>query len=157
MKHRPALAGRIAGLAVAASLIAGGVVTAVPAQAAGPYDRGPAPTASALERTGPYAVDQYTAQNVRGFASGTIYAPRSNETFGAVSIVPGFVSSWSQLSWLGPRLASHGFVVIGINTNSAVDGPSERAAQVWAGLQNVLADSRVSARVDRGRLAVAGW
>jgi dienelactone hydrolase len=156
-RRRRSLAGRTAGLVIAAGLVAGGVATAAPAQAASPYERGPAPTRAALERNGPYAVDQYAAQSPRGFPSGTVYAPRSTETFGAVAIVPGFVSSWSQLSWMGPRLASHGFVVIGINTNSAFDGPSERATQVWAGLQNILGDSRVNARIDRSRLALAGW
>jgi esterase/lipase len=144
-------------LLLTAGLVTGGVMAAAPAQAASPYERGPAPTQAGLERNGPYQVDQYAAANVRGFASGTIYAPRSNETFGAVAIVPGFVSSWSQLSWMGPRLASHGFVVIGINTNSAFDGPTQRGEQVWAGLQNVLADSRVNARIDRNRTALAGW
>jgi dienelactone hydrolase len=157
IRMRP-LAGRLAGIALATGLIAGGVATAAPSQAAqNPYERGPAPTASALERNGPYAVDQYSATNVRGFGGGRIYAPRSSETFGAVSLVPGFISSWSQLSWMGPRLASHGFVVIGIDTNSGFDGTSQRADQVWAGLQNVLGDSRVNGRIDRTRLAVGGW
>jgi dienelactone hydrolase len=157
-RGRPTLAGRLAGLAIAAGLVAGGIVTAAPTQAAAnPYERGPAPTASGLERNGPYAVDQYAAANPQGFPNGTIYAPRSTETFGVISIVPGFVSTWSQLGWMGPRLASHGFVVIGINTSSGFDGPTERATQVWAGLQNALHDSRVTARIDPSRLAIAGW
>jgi dienelactone hydrolase len=156
--RRIAVSRTIAGLALSTGLAVTGIVTAVPTQAAAnPYERGPAPTQSGLERNGPYAVDQYTATSPQGFAGGTIYAPRSGETFGAVAIVPGFVSLWSQLSWLGPRLASHGFVVIGIDTSSLFDGPTERATEVWAGMQNLLRDTRVSGRIDRTRLAVAGW
>jgi dienelactone hydrolase len=156
--RRRRLSTSVAGLVLAAGLAGTGLVSAVPAQAAAnPYERGPAPTQAALERNGPYAVDQYTATSPQGFGGGTIYAPRSGETFGAVAIVPGFSSLWLQLSWLGPRLASHGFVVIGIDTNSLFDGPTERGQQVWAGLQNLLRDNRVSARIDRTRLALGGW
>jgi dienelactone hydrolase len=154
-RARPGVAGRLAGLALAAGLAVAGIAAASPAAA---DQHGPNPTAAGLERNGPYQVDQYSATNVRGFANGTIYAPRSStERFGVVSITPGFVSAWAQMAWMGPRLASHGFIVIGVNTNSAFDGPTQRAEQQWAALQNVLADSRVSSRLDRGRLAVAGW
>jgi dienelactone hydrolase len=154
-RARPGAAGRLAGVVLAAGLAAGGVAAATPAAA---DQHGPAPTKAGVERNGPYQVDTYQATNVRGFANGTIYAPRSTtERFGVVSIVPGFVSSWSQMAWMGTRLASHGFIVIGVNTNSAFDGPTERSRQQWAAIQNVLADSRVSSRLDRNRLAVAGW
>jgi dienelactone hydrolase len=145
-------------LVLASSLVVGGVAGAAPSQAAAnPYERGPAPTAAALEHNGSYAVDTYAVVDPQGFPSGQIYAPRSTETFGTIALVPGFFASWSQLSWMGPRLASHGFVVIGINTNTPWDGPPERATQLWAGLVNVIFDSRVSSRIDWTRLAVGGW
>ena len=58
--------------------------------------------------------------SVSGFGGGVIYYPTSTSegTFGAVAISPGFTATWSSINWLGPRIASHGFVVIGIETNS---------------------------------------
>jgi dienelactone hydrolase len=154
-RARPGLAGRLAGVALAAGLAAGTIAFASPAAA---DQHGPAPTKAGVERNGTYQVDTYQATNVRGFKDATIYAPRSStERFGVVSIVPGFVSVWAQMAWMGPRLASHGFVVVGVNTNSLVDGPTQRSEQQWAALQNALNDSRVNGRIDRGRLAVAGW
>ena len=61
------------------------------------------------------------------------------------------------MAWRGPRLASHGFVVIGIQTSSLRDDPPSRARRLLAALDHVVADSRVSSRIDRSRLAVAGW
>ena len=156
--RRAGAPGAVVRLLLAGSLAVGGVAVAAPSQAAAnPYERGPAPTASALEKNGPYAVDTYTVVNPQGFPGGTIYAPRSNETFGGIAIVPGFFSAWFQLQWMGPRLASHGFVVIGINTNTPFDGPQERADQLWWALVNLVNDTRVNARVDWTRLSVAGW
>src|SRR5690348_2226298 len=93
------------------------------AQAANPYERGPAPSLSALQASrGPYAVSTTSVSRLgaSGFGGGEIYYPTttSDGTFGAIAISPGFTAYWSSISWLGPRLASHGFVVIGIETNS---------------------------------------
>ena len=52
-------------------------------------------------------------------------------TFGAVAISPGFTAYWSSISWLGPRIASHGFVVIGIETNTTLDQPACAATSCW--------------------------
>jgi dienelactone hydrolase len=156
--RRTGARGTVVRLILATSLVAGGTAVAAPAgAAANPYERGPAPTATALERNGPYAVDTYAVVNPQGFPSGQIYAPRSTETFGAIALAPGFFAAWVQLSWMGPRLASHGFVVIGINTNTLFDGPAERGTQLWAALVNLVNDTRVNGRVDWTRLSVGGW
>ena len=59
---------------------------------------------------------------VTGFGGGTIYYPTSTAegTFGAIAIVPGFTNVQSAVAWLGPRIASQGFVVIIIDTNSTL-------------------------------------
>ena len=113
--------------ATAVALVTGGVAAAPAAFAAeNPYERGPAPTTAALEASrGPFATSQQTVSSlsVSGFGGGVIYYPTttSQGTFGAVAISPGYTAAWSSLSWLGPRIASHGFVVIGIETNSRFD------------------------------------
>jgi predicted dienelactone hydrolase len=149
-------------LAVAATAITLTTGTAVAAQAAAnPYERGPAPTLAALQASrGPYAVSQTSVSSlsVTGFGGGEIYYPTttSDGTFGAIAISPGFTAYWSSISWLGPRLASHGFVVIGIETNSTLDQPASRGTQLLAALDYLTQRSSVRTRIDASRLAVAG-
>jgi dienelactone hydrolase len=135
-------------------------VTATAAEAASPFERGPAPTQAILDAPrGPFATAQVAVTGQTGFGGGQIYYPTDTTkgTFGVVAIVPGFLSPWLSMAWLGPRLASHGFVVIGIETNSGFDDPPSRGRQLLAALDYVVNDSRVNSRLDRNRLAVAGW
>jgi dienelactone hydrolase len=57
---------------------------------------------------------------------------------------------------MGPRLASFGFVVIGIETNSREDWDRARGAQLLAALDYLTQHSPVRSRVDSSRLAVIG-
>nr|WP_239169808.1 alpha/beta hydrolase [Actinoplanes xinjiangensis] len=149
-------------MAVAATAITLTTGTAVAAQAAAnPYERGPAPTLSALQASrGPYAVSQTSVSSlsVSGFGGGEIYYPTStgDGTFGAIAISPGYTAYWSSISWLGPRLASHGFVVIGIETNTTLDQPASRGSQLLAALDYLTQRSSVRTRIDASRLAVSG-
>ncbi|MEU4482255.1 alpha/beta hydrolase [Micromonospora sp. NPDC023966] len=153
----------LARIAVAAVLAVGGAL-AVPAgvQAAdNPYERGPAPTDALLEASrGPFATTSYSvsALSVTGFGGGVVYYPTSTSegTFGAIAISPGYTATWSSLSWLGPRIASHGFVVIGIETNTLLDQPDSRGRQLLAALDYLVQRSSVRGRIDASRLAVAG-
>jgi predicted dienelactone hydrolase len=149
-------------LGAGAALIAG-LVTAPSAQAAAanPYERGPDPTESSVTAArGPFATSQTNVPSlgVSGFGGGTIYYPTSTSegTFGAIAISPGFTAYWSSISWLGPRLASQGFVVIGIETNSTFDQPASRGQQLLSALDYLTRSSSVRTRVDATRLAVAG-
>ncbi|RKN39682.1 alpha/beta hydrolase family protein [Micromonospora endolithica] len=160
-RTRP-LAGRVARLALAATLSATAAVAApAAAQAASPYERGPNPTVALLEASrGPFATSSQSVSSwsVTGFGGGVIYYPTttSEGTFGAVAISPGYTASWSSISWLGPRLASHGFVVIGIETNSRFDQPDSRGRQLLAALDYLTERSSVRGRIDASRQAVAG-
>ncbi|WP_346533986.1 alpha/beta hydrolase [Micromonospora sp. DPT] len=160
---RPRSAVRAAGLAVAAVLAAvGGLAAPQAAQAAdNPYERGPAPTVALLEASrGPFATasQSVSSLSVTGFGGGVIYYPTSTSegTFGAIAISPGYTAAWSSISWLGPRIASHGFVVIGIETNSRYDQPDSRGRQLLAALDYLVQRSAVRGRIDGTRLAVAG-
>ncbi|BEL02587.1 lipase [Actinoplanes sichuanensis] len=149
-------------LAVTATAITLSTGTAVAAQAAdNPYERGPAPTLAALQASrGPYAVSTTSVSRLvaTGFGGGEIYYPTSTAdgTFGAIAISPGFTAYWSSISWLGPRLASHGFVVIGIETLTTADQPDSRGDQLLAALDYLTQRSSVRTRIDSSRLAVAG-
>ena len=143
------------------ALIAGSLTGATSAQAASPYERGPAPTSAALDASrGPFATAQQSVSSlsVSGFGGGVIYYPTttSEGTFGAVAISPGYTAAWSSISWLGPRIASHGFVVIGIETNTLLDQPASRGSQLLAALDYLTRSSSVRSRIDTTRLAVAG-
>jgi predicted dienelactone hydrolase len=143
------------------ALVAGSLTGATAAQAASPYERGPNPTTAILEASrGPFATAQQSVSSlsVSGFGGGVIYYPTSTAegTFGAVAISPGYTASWSSIDWLGPRIASHGFVVIGIETNSRLDQPASRGNQLLAALDYLTQRSSVRSRIDASRLAVAG-
>ena len=147
----------LCGLAAVAAL----VVSPATAQAQeNPYERGPDPTENSIEASrGSFAVSQTTVSSlVSGFGGGTIYYPTSTAsgTFGAIAISPGFTASQSTIAWLGPRLASQGFVVITIDTNSIYDQPASRGDQLLAALSYLTGSSTVRTRIDASRLAVAG-
>ena len=147
--------------ALAAAVTAAGVVAAPPAHAANPYERGPAPTNSSIEASrGPYSVSQTSVSSLSaiGFGGGTIYYPTTtgDGTFGAVAISPGFTAYESSISWLGPRLASQGFVVFTIDTLTTLDQPASRGDQLLAALDHLTQRSSVRSRVDATRLGVMG-
>jgi triacylglycerol lipase len=121
----------------------------------------PAPTSASLNATaGPFAISTSFVSSLaaNGFGGGTIYFPSATGRFGVIAISPGFTATQSSIEWLGRRLASHGFVVITINTNSTLDQPPSRATQLMAALNHVVnsASSTVRSRVDPNRLAVSG-
>lgn len=152
---RTALAGAVAAAGLCTALVPG-------AQAAdNPYERGPAPTVSSIEASrGPYAVSETSVSSlaVSGFGGGTIYYPTSTAdgTFGAVAVSPGYTAYQSSIAWLGPRLASQGFVVFTIDTNSTLDQPGSRGAQLLAALDYLTQRSSVRGRIDSSRLGVMG-
>jgi hypothetical protein len=168
--HNPALArrhGRFFDLAVrltlTAALAGGGIAATISsAQAAdNPYERGPAPTNASIEAArGPFATAQTNVSRLsaNGFGGGDIYYPTSTSagTFGAIAIAPGFTESKSALAWLGPRLASQGFIVFNIDTLSTTDQPDSRGNQLLAALDQLVTNPTVANRIDRTRLGVMG-
>jgi alpha-beta hydrolase superfamily lysophospholipase len=128
---------------------------------AGAVQHGPDPTVASLQAsTGPYAISQTSVAdaNTPGFGAATIYYPTTTAegAFGGVAISPGFTETQSAISWLGPRLASNGFVVITFNTNSSLDSPATRGTELLAALDYLTGSSAVKTRVDATHLAVMG-
>lgn len=126
-----------------------------------PYERGPDPTTSSIEAArGSYSVSQTSVSSlsVTGFGGGTVYYPTSTSdgTFGAVAIAPGYTATESSMAWMGPRLASQGFVVFTIDTLTTLDQPDSRGRQLLAALDYLTERSSVRTRIDSSRLAVAG-
>jgi dienelactone hydrolase len=136
-----------------------------PTDPTNPYQKGPDPTTSSLQASrGPftYTTTTVSSSSASGYGGGTIYHP-TNVTgpFAAIAISPGYTGTQSTMSWYGPRLASHGFVVITIDTNSRYDQPSSRATQLMAALRQLTTFSNTSShpiyrKVDPNRLGVMG-
>jgi hypothetical protein len=110
-------------LALLATLLSPVAADAAVLVQANPYERGPAPDEMDLGApTGPFAyesINRTATQTGSGLAAATIFYPSEEEgTFGAIVIVPGFTNNRSAVAWYGPLLASHGFVVMTIDTNS---------------------------------------
>ncbi|MBE2998284.1 dienelactone hydrolase family protein [Nocardiopsis sp. HNM0947] len=145
----------VAGVAAATAL---GVLS--PVHAENPNERGPDPTEESVTApTGPFDTDTENVSSlVDGFGGGTIYYPTddSEGTFGGVVISPGYTAGESTMSWYGERLASQGFVVMTIDTNTRYDQPNSRGRQLEAALDHMVEDSGVTDVVDGDRLAVMG-
>jgi cutinase len=160
--HRRSVFSAVAALLAMLAIVISGV--AVSASGAGaqtnPFQRGPAPTNTSVSATtGPFATQQFTVAAGNGFGGGTITAPTdlSQGTFGAFVFAPGFTASSANYTWVGPRVASQGFVVFTINTNSRFDMPPARSTQQRAALTFLTGSSSpVANRIDRTRLAVSG-
>ena len=147
-----------------ASTVVGALVLSAAAFAQNPFERGPAPSTASLEASrGPFATSSFTVSRPSGYGGGTVYYPtNAGGTVGAIAVVPGYTARQSSINWWGPRLASHGFVVITIDTNSTLDQPSSRSRQQLAALDQVATLSRTSSspiynKVDTSRMGVMGW
>ncbi|GAB2818018.1 lipase [Actinocorallia aurea] len=134
-----------------------GAAHAAPRAAAGPYQRGPAPSAESVASTGPFGVARLRMVAGQGTAAGTVHYPVdiSQGTFGAVAVMPGFLGTEKSIAVYGPLLASHGFVVFTLNARHRTDRPDARATQLLAALDR-LAAGPVRDRIDPARLAVMG-
>jgi dienelactone hydrolase len=154
-----AAAATVLGL-VALALAVAAVAVRPAAAADNPYQRGPDPTVASVAATnGPFATAQMTVPAGNGFNGGFIYYPTDTSlgTWGAVAIVPGYSALFAnEEAWMGPRLASFGFVVIGVETLSRTDGADARATELLAALDYLTQKSPVRDRVDPNRLAVMG-
>jgi dienelactone hydrolase len=141
--------------AMAAGLAVGAVIVATPAAA---DEIGQAPTAQNITGTGSFATAQTTITNASGFGGGIAYYPTTAGRYPVIAVSPGFTAAWSSLSWLGPRVASWGFVIVGIETNSRFDRPTARGTQLRNALNWAVNSSptAVRDRVDGSRRGVAG-
>nr|BFE56913.1 lipase [Dactylosporangium thailandense] len=120
---------------------------------------GQAPTASNITGNGSFATTSASIPStVSGFGGGRVYYPTAAGQYPVIAISPGFTATWSSLAWIGPRLSSWGFVVVGIETNSIYDQPASRGSQLLAALNWAVGSSPTAVRshVDGSRRGVAG-
>lgn len=116
-----------------------------------------------LNRDGPAEVRTYTDfPDVPEFGAATIYYPaNSEEPVGGVAIAPGFTEEQRHISWWGPRLASHGYAVLILDTNERRERPDARADALIAAVTLLRAEGRrqggpLFGRIDPAKMAVMG-
>jgi dienelactone hydrolase len=150
---------KINGISVQSGFIPTDVPTAAPTNS-GSYQRGPDPSLASVAATrGTFATAQISLSAGNGFGGGFIYYPTDTSlgTWAAVAICPGYSAKFAnEEAWMGPWLASFGFVVIGIETNTTSDGADARATELLAALDYLTQKSTVRDRVDPNRLMVIG-
>ncbi|MFT3924311.1 MAG: pectin acetylesterase-family hydrolase [Myxococcales bacterium] len=129
-------------------------------------DAAPEPTFGSTGHNGPLKVASYTSGFRDGpdFADATIWYPDGvTGPLASVAVVPGWVSSQGDVTDWGPFLASHGFAVITIGTNSpATDLPADRERAVMDALETMRAENSrwfgpLQNKLDLTRQAVIGW
>ena len=128
------------------------------------YNQGSNPSLNSLQSTrGNFSVaTSNVPRSVSGFGGGTIYYPRNaSGELATIAISPGFTARQGAISWWGPVLASNGFVVITIDTNSRLDQPISRGRQLDSALSYLISqgnssNSPISGMVDENRLASMG-
>jgi triacylglycerol lipase len=124
---------------------------------------GSLPTTAALAGDGEFAVLSYTDfPDVPEFGQATIYYPVGTPgPIGGVAIAPGYTERQSHIEWWGPRLASHGYAVLILDTNDPRERPDARASALLAGIRLLRSESsrsgsRLFGRIDADRMAVMG-
>jgi dienelactone hydrolase len=127
------------------------------------FQRGPAPTTASLEAAaGPFQVGSQVLASPVGYKGGTVFYPsNASGPFALVVFAPGLIETQSWNAWWGQYLASHGFVVVNIDTMSMLELPSARAREELAALKDVirrsnLPESPFYGLVDPNRLGAMG-
>ena len=127
--------------------------------------RGPDPDDSTGKTNGPFAFASYADgfRNGPDFLAGTIYYPMDAQPpFSGVVICPGWTAVQSSIAAWGPFLASHGIVLMTIDTNTTGDQVAQRDDALLDALQslreeNDRAGSPLQGKLSADRYGLMGW
>jgi dienelactone hydrolase len=114
-------------------------------------------------RAGPFAVDTFQIDGGRDYGGGTVFFPTNAEPpFSAFVMCPGFTARQSSIRQWGPFFASHGIVIMTMDTSSTSDPVNARDDQLLAALADLSAEntrrgSPLAGALDLERLGVSGW
>lgn len=112
-----------------------------------------------------YEVRTYDAQSPsEAFAGAMVFYPLTlsfDPPNGAIAFVPGYRGTPSGYEWWGPVLASVGYSVFILETNTTEDGLAQRADALIAAVDFIKAenqnpDSPVSNKIDPEKIAIMG-
>jgi dienelactone hydrolase len=93
-----------------------------------------------------------------GRIAGRAWLPQDSNAHELVLVLPGFATSYTSYTAYAEHLASHGFVVVGIDTRSnlLMSSHDTEALEVVRTLDWLLQDSPFKQRIDASKIAVAG-
>lgn len=129
------------------------------ATAAHAVEIGPAPTTTSVQSTGPFAISSQTLSGfLRPYGGATVYSPNTAGKYSIVAFCPGFTATRSSIDVMARRLASHGFIVAAMDTESTQDQPPSRATQIVAVLNDLAAlnSGPAAGKVDPNRRVATG-
>jgi dienelactone hydrolase len=112
---------------------------------------------------GPFTVRTLRVDGGRDYGGGTAYFPtNATPPFSAFVMCPGFTARQSSIRDWGPFFASHGIVIMTIDTRSTTDPVAARDDQLLAALDDLRAEnarsgSPLQGQLDLDRLGVSGW
>jgi dienelactone hydrolase len=118
---------------------------------------------STATATGPFDVDTFQIDGGRDFGGGTVFFPTdAPPPFSAFVMCPGFTARQSSIREWGPFFASHGIVIMTIDTRSTRDPVASRDDQLLAALDDLRAEnarpgSPLAGSLDVNRVGVSGW
>jgi dienelactone hydrolase len=118
-----------------------------------------------VNRNGPHRAGSYRNgfRNGPSFAGATIYYPTDvASNLGGVVICPGFTAAQSSIAAWGPFFASHGIVLMTIDTNTVLDPVPTRSRALLDALQslkaeNTRAGSPLQGKLSSDKFGLAGW
>jgi dienelactone hydrolase len=114
-------------------------------------------------KAGPFAVGTFKVDGGSDYGGGTVFFPTdAAPPFAAFVMCPGFSARQSSIREWGPFFASHGIVLMTIDTSSTRDPVSARDDQLLAALddlrqENARRASPLAGALDLSRLGVSGW
>lgn len=127
--------------------------------------RGSDPTTSTVNTKGPFATSKYSSGFRDGpdFGGATIYYPtNAAPPLSAVVMCPGYTATQSSIAAWGPFFASHGIVLMTIDTNTTLDPVVVRDdalldALTSLKLENTRTGSPLNGKLSANRYGLAGW
>ncbi|MET0342248.1 MAG: hypothetical protein ABW252_14685 [Polyangiales bacterium] len=127
--------------------------------------RGEEPNARTPMGRGPYGFRSYSSGFARNLSwgGGTIYYPTNAEPpFSGVVMCPGFTALKSSIADWGPFFASHGIVLMVIDTTTVLDQVVQRAQGLKDALKSLRAEnnrlgSPLNGKMSPNRYGLSGW
>jgi dienelactone hydrolase len=126
--------------------------------------RGANPSLTTLESNGPFRYGSYSwGFPTWGYGGGTIFYPTNAEgPYSAVVMCPGFTAAKSSIEDWGPFFASHGIVLMVIDTITTLDQVVQREDEILSALdalkqENTRTGSPLKGKLSKDRYGLAGW
>lgn len=127
--------------------------------------RGDDPGDATPDRRGPFRPASYALPFAlgRSYGGGTVYYPADAEPpLSAVVMCPGYTALQSSIADWGPFFASHGIVLLTMDTLTPLDQVAQRAGELLDALNDLKAEdarlgSPLRGKLSDDRFGVAGW